>query len=79
LLQTLAALGYTGATAVTVHRDEDASMLAVAGAGHVLHPYRNAADFAADLVSHSLAATSAPARDSVLQTPHQASEARQAR
>jgi hypothetical protein len=79
LLQTLAALGYTGATAVTVHRDEDASMLAVAG--HVLHPYRNAADFAADLVSHSLAATSAPApaRDSVLQTPPQASEPRQAR
>ncbi len=51
LLQTLSALGYAGATAVTVHRDEDARELAAAGASHVLHPYRDAADFAAALVA----------------------------
>jgi len=51
LLQTLAALGYAGATAVTVHHDDDATALAAAGASHVLHPYRDAADFAADLVT----------------------------
>jgi len=51
LLQTLAALGYAGATAVTVHHDDDATALAAAGANHVLHPYRDAADFAAALVT----------------------------
>jgi Kef-type K+ transport system membrane component KefB len=56
LLQALAALGYHGASAVTVHHDDDGATLAAAGASHVLHPYRNAADFAADLVTRSLAA-----------------------
>jgi len=53
VLQTLGALGYGGASVVTVHRDEDADIMATAGATHVLHPYRNAADYAAQLVAES--------------------------
>ena len=60
LLQTLGSLGYGGASAVTVHRDEDAAVMAAAGATHVLQPYRNAADFAADLVGAALGQPAAP-------------------
>ena len=48
LLQSLAALGYDRGTAVTVHSDEDAAAMDVVGATLVLHPYRDAADFAAE-------------------------------
>jgi Trk K+ transport system NAD-binding subunit len=58
LLQTLAAHGYRGETAVTVHRDEDGIALSAAGARHVLHPYRDAADYAAVLVADTLPAAS---------------------
>lgn len=53
LLQTLGAIGYGGTSAVTVHRDEDAATLAAAGANHVLHPYRDAADYAAQVIAES--------------------------
>lgn len=48
--------GFTGATAVTVHHDDDAPVLTAAGARHVLHPYRAAADYAAGLVADGMAA-----------------------
>ncbi|MDZ7652495.1 MAG: cation:proton antiporter [Burkholderiaceae bacterium] len=60
LLQTLGSLGYGGASAATVHRDEDAAVMAAAGATHVLHPYRNAADFAAELVGAALSQPAVP-------------------
>lgn len=54
LLQTLAARGFAGGSAVTVHSDEDAAAMEAVGATFVLHPYRNAADFAADLLANSV-------------------------
>jgi len=57
LLQTLRAHGYGGATAVTVHQDDDVAALTAAGALHVLQPYRDAANYAADLVSAALLPT----------------------
>ena len=54
LLQTLAAHGFAGETAFTAHRDQDGTLLAASGARHVLQPYRDAADFAANLVAGAL-------------------------
>jgi len=48
LLQSLAAAGFDRGTAVTVHSDEDAAAMETVGATLVLHPYRDAADFAAE-------------------------------
>jgi len=48
LLQSLTALGFDRGTAVTVHSDEDAAAMEAVGATLVLHPYRDAADFAAE-------------------------------
>lgn len=66
LVRTLSALGYAGASAVTPHGDEDAAEMKSVGASHVLQPYRNAADFAADLVEGGLDALPARARAAVL-------------
>jgi Kef-type K+ transport system membrane component KefB len=55
LLRGLAARGYAGMTAATVHHDADGDALRAAGARHVLHPYRDAADYAAEQVAVGLA------------------------
>lgn len=51
LLQTLAAGGFRGSTVVTAHDEMSQVRAADAGAHHVLHPYRDAADHAAALIA----------------------------
>ena len=62
LVRALAAHGFGGTTAVTVHHDADAAALAAAGAQRVLHPYQDAAEYAAALVAAELAPPAAGAR-----------------
>ena len=54
LLQSLGALGFERGTAVTVHSDEDAAAMEAVGATLVLHPYRDAADFAAEHLAEAV-------------------------
>lgn len=51
LAGVLRARGYAGAVAATLHHERDAEALTRAGVSHVLRPYRDAADYAATLVS----------------------------
>ncbi|MBL8340264.1 MAG: cation:proton antiporter [Rubrivivax sp.] len=51
LVQTLAAAGYAGSTVVTAHDEADGARATAAGARHVLHPYRDAADHGAEQVA----------------------------
>jgi Kef-type K+ transport system membrane component KefB len=65
LLQSLTALGFDRGTAVTVHSDEDAAAMETVGATLVLHPYRDAADFAAEHLADAVQA--APVGAAVLE------------
>ncbi len=54
LMAALRAHGYTGQVAVAAHDEDDARQLKKAGAHRVFHPYKDAADFAAEELQHSL-------------------------
>jgi hypothetical protein len=59
LLDALKQHGYRGTIAVALHSDSepDAERLRACGATHLLYPYADAADYAADLVADNLLAT----------------------
>jgi Kef-type K+ transport system membrane component KefB len=56
LAEALRARGYAGELAATLHHERDAAALTRAGVSHVLRPYRDAADYAATLVSEQSSA-----------------------
>ncbi len=56
LLHALRSHGFTGRVAVTVHGEADANRLHRAGASRILWPYRDAAEFAAELIDGELSA-----------------------
>jgi Kef-type K+ transport system membrane component KefB len=60
LVRHLRALGYTGIIAVTAHSDREGRRLAAAGADHVLLPFTNAADHAAEKAMDWLASGRRP-------------------
>jgi len=54
LMVALRAHGYTGRVAVAAHSEADARVLKQAGAEKVFHPYKDAADHAAEELQHTM-------------------------
>jgi len=51
LMRALANQDYTGKVAVTAHNEPEGKMLEKAGAHHVLYPFMDAAEFAAEVIA----------------------------